>query len=420
MRNNSGQLLIIPLLAGNDWVLAEADRCLSCFEPPCQQNCPARIPVLEFIRSIKSGNLKYAARLVREANPLAAVCGEVCPEEVFCQSKCTRMQIDSPVKIRELHHYATRHETDYLPDSAKLKGNVAIIGSGPAGISCAFQLVRIGAKAVVFERSKHAGGVPSSSIPDFRLAEDVINEDIDYARRAGVEIILNRHIDMPSKLLDDFDAVFIAAGLSLNKKTNIAGSDSKQVIDALPFLEDMRSGKTSIAAGKRIVVIGGGNVSLDVAAAAMAAGASEVHLLYRRGPREMKIWKSELDEAQKRGVIIDFLVTPVEYIIESNNLIAVKCIRTWLTDKLDSSMRRIAEPIANTEFLIPADLAIEAIGLVSDYSEDIPVNDDLTTSVEGVFAGGDWARGEGTIVEAVRDGKLAAEKIAAYMKDKNV
>ena len=149
----------------------------------------------------------------------------------------------------------------------------------------------------------------------------------------------------------------------------------------------------------------------------MNAGASEVHLLYRRGPREMKVWKSELEEAQSRGVIIDFLTSPVEFTATGEKLDGVKCIRTCLTDKIDSSGRPIPEPVPGTEFIIPADLVVTAIGLSSDYLKDISVNPDLATSIKGVFAGGDWARGEGTIVESVRDGKLAAESIMTYVKE---
>lgn len=401
-----------------DWVINEVTRCLGCYEPPCRLNCPADIPIPEFIRSIKSGNIKYAAGLIRQANPMAAVCGAVCPEEVFCQSRCTRAQIDLPVKIRELHDYATAFEARFPVDKIKFENRAAVIGSGPAGISCAAGLSKNGIKAVVFEQSGRAGGVPSSSIPRFRLSDEVIDFDIEQVGNAGVDIRLNTTIDDPEKLLKEYDAVFIAAGLSVGKGTNIPGCDLPQVKSSPALLGDTRKGDTDYIQGKRVVIIGGGNVSLDVAASAMAAGASEVHLLYRRGPAEMKVWKSELDEAQKRGVIIDFLVTPFEYIAESGNLKEVRCIRTKLTDKLDSSRRRIAEAVSGTEFEIPADLVVESIGLVSDYGKNIRANEDLTTSVQGIFAGGDWARGEGTIVEAVRDGKLAAEKIISYLKDK--
>jgi NADPH-dependent glutamate synthase beta subunit-like oxidoreductase len=401
-----------------DWISNETIRCLGCYEPPCRQYCPADIPIPEFIRSIRSGNVGFAAKLIREANPMASICGAVCPEEVFCQSHCTRARIDSPINIRELHRYATSYETEIDAKNDKFKSKVAIIGSGPAGLSCAIKLAENGIETIIFEQNSRIGGVPSSSIPGFRLNDEEIDRDIGYARSIGVEFELNISIAEPRELLENFDAVFMATGLAESKRTKIPGGDLAQVMHPLPFLSNLRSGKVADLQGKRIVVIGGGNVSLDVAAGAMAAGAAEVHLLYRRGPREMKVWQSELDEAQKRGVIIDFLVSPVEYIAQSGKLKAVRCIRTRLTDALDESGRRIAEPATGTEFSLIADLAIEAIGLISEYAKDIMVNPDLTTSIDGLFAGGDWARGEGTIVEAVRDGKKAAARIITYIEDK--
>jgi NADPH-dependent glutamate synthase beta subunit-like oxidoreductase len=402
----------------NNWVADEAKRCLSCFKPPCQGSCPASIPIPDFIRSLNSGNVANAARLIRNANPLASICGAVCPEEVFCQSHCTRSQIDAPIKIRELHSYVTGYETANESVSQLSKNKVAIIGSGPAGLSCAIILALQGVQAIIYERSDHIGGVPSSSIPDFRLNDETISTDIEYARKLGVEFKLNTDIDDPKALLKDHQAVFIAAGLAKGVTAKIPGSESTGVLSALSFLEKARSGNYYNIKNKRMIIIGGGNVSLDVAAVAMESGAAEVHLLYRRGPAEMKVWQTELDEAQKRGVVIDYLTMPIEYMAKTNQLQAVKCIRTRLTEKHDSSGRRMIEQVLGSEFSIPADFVVEAIGLTSDYSRDIKVNADLSTSVDSIFAGGDWARGEGTIVEAVRDGKNAAQKIILYMKDK--
>lgn len=404
----------------DNWVLDEAERCLSCYEPPCQQGCPANIPIPDFIRAIKSGNIKHAAKLVREANPLASICGEVCPEEVFCQSHCTRAQIDSPIKIRELHRQATSLEIEYHSMEKISKGTVAVIGSGPAGLTCAIQLAKNGDVVTIYEQGSFAGGVPAASIPKFRLADEAIESDIERAKALGIEIRLNSHIKKPAELLKKFAAVIMATGLPSGRGTSIPGSDLPQVLSALDFLNNLKEGDTKTAAGRRVIIIGGGNVSLDVAASAMEAGASEVHLLYRRGPIEMKVWRAELEEAQRRGVVIDYLVTPVEYVAEAGKLKAVKCIRTKLINEVDMSGRRKTEFLPGTGFELPADVVIEAIGLDSNYCKDIAVKPDLSTSIEGLFAGGDWARGEGTIVEAVRDGKLAAEKIIAYLKAQNL
>ncbi len=402
----------------DDWVISEAGRCLGCYDPPCQKACPASIPIPSFIRAINSGNLRHAAALVREANPMAAVCGAVCPEEVFCQTQCTRGQIDKPIAIRELHSYAIRYEEHLSTPIAQALGKVAVIGSGPAGISCATTLARAGVSVTIYERSDHPGGVPSSSIPKFRIDNSITDIDIGYARAQGVKILLRSTVDSPQTLLKQFDAVFMATGLSNNRNLKIPGENLPQVITAISFLEKARSGLVESLSGKHVIVVGGGNVSLDVAATAAELGAAEVRLLYRRSPQEIKVWESELNEAQRRGVMIDYLTNPIEFTAEHGSLKGVKCIRMRLGDELDSTRRRIPKPIAGTEFVIPADIVITAVGLESTYQKDIHITNGLATSVDGLFAGGDWGRGEGTVVEAVRDGKSAALSIIDYLKAK--
>ena len=403
----------------SDWVATEAIRCLNCFDPPCQKACPAAIPIPEFIYSIKSGNLRYAAKLVREANPVVAICGAVCPEEIFCQSACTRSKIDRAINIRELHGFASTHETVLKNKSESGASKIAIIGAGPAGLSAATKLADAGYKITIFDKHSHIGGVPNSSIPKFRLSDEIIGLDIGYAENLGIEIKLNNAIDDPSILLNDFDAVLIAAGLNLNRRPDIKGEMLPEVTDAITFLEQARSGKIKELNDKRVAVIGGGNVSLDVAATAASLGASETRLYYRRGPAEMKVWRSELAEAQKRGIIIEYLTAPVEIMGEGGEIEAVQCARVELDSRCDSSGRRIPRLIRGSEFMTHADLVITAIGLSSDFAEDIKANSDLSTNVPGIFAAGDWARGEGTIVEAVRDGKFAAQSIINYLKEKS-
>jgi NADPH-dependent glutamate synthase beta subunit-like oxidoreductase len=400
----------------DSWVVAEAGRCLACYDPPCRRACPAAIPVSEFIRAIGTGNVRYAAALVREANPLAAVCGAVCPAEVFCQSKCTRSQIDSPLRIRELHAWATsseRHEI-YIDDDEHGQ-RVGIIGAGPAGLSCAIELMKRGVYAAVFDKREIGGGVPATNIPDFRLPQSTIDIDLDYAKSLGIEVYGEDPDHDLEDLLMMFEAVFVATGLPRCKRLGIPGEDMPGVLPVLSFLEDARAGHMSSLTGRRVVVIGGGNVSLDAASAAAELGAREVRLIYRRGPREMKVWQSELREAQARGVAIDYFISPVEFVLDGARLAGIKCVRTELHENTDSSGRRIPREIPGSEFIVPADMVVVAVGMTSDYLGNVTINSDLTTSIPGLYVGGDLARGEGTIVEAVADGKRAARIIAEYV-----
>jgi dihydropyrimidine dehydrogenase (NAD+) subunit PreT len=399
----------------DSWVQDEARRCLSCFDPPCQRACPVSIPIPEFIRAITTGNTRRAAAIIRDANPLASICGKVCPEEVFCQSCCTRSSIDSPLMIRELHSWATSFEKQSAI-SSKAEATVAIIGGGPAGISCAIKLKEAGIDSIIFESTSFIGGVPRNSIPGFRLADKVIDKDVNRLRELGIEIKNNSVVSNPVELLGSYKAVLIAAGLPICRRLEIPGEDCDEVMSSLEFLEQARVGKLRDISGKRVVIIGGGNVSLDAASVAAELGASEVRLIYRRGPNEMKVWESERREAAHRGVVIEYLLSPKEFVIKDSILTGVRCIQTSLDEKLDSTGRRIVHEILGTEHTIAADLAIVAVGMTSNYLGDIQVNSDLTTSHQGLFIAGDLAHGEGTIVEAVADGKAVARKIIEYIE----
>ncbi|OGC92348.1 MAG: hypothetical protein A2W25_11000 [candidate division Zixibacteria bacterium RBG_16_53_22] len=416
MTLNMPEIAIQPTRQAETWVASEAARCLSCYDPPCQRACPASIPIPEFIRSVRTGNLRYAADLIREANPLAAVCGTVCPEEIFCQTKCTRAQIDSPLKIRELHSLATlfeRHSANIEHEEERQR--VAVIGAGPAGLSCAVKLKTAGVNSVIFESREIAGGVPRNSIPKFRLPDSAVDVDLNYVANIGIDIITDTVIKNPADLLYEFDAVYVATGLPRCRKLGIPGEDTSGVVPSLFFLDEARAGRIASLDGRKVVVIGGGNVSLDVASAAAHLGAAEVRLLYRRGPLEMKVWRSELDAASARGVAIDYLTAPKALVSDGDCLTGVKCVKTELCDETDSSGRRIPREVPDSEFVVAADIAIVAIGMTSGYLRDVTINPDLSTSIPGIFVGGDLARGEGTIVEAVADGKKAAHKILEYV-----
>lgn len=405
----------------------EAERCLQCYDAPCTAACPAQIDVPGFIAMIRSGNLTGAAETVKTANALANVCGKICPEEIFCQSVCTRSKQDTPIAIRELHFYATLHESRHgysTPRFFSRNGrSVAVVGAGPAGLACAFELAKLGYQVDLFDR-RLPGGVPRYSIPSFRLSEEELNCDITFLSRyfqfqkAVIDEVRFREIE------NSHDAVFIAVGLTMDKPLPIPGAQLQGVIPVLSFLESAREGADASAPGKRVIVVGGGNVSLDAAATAKRLGSDEVVLMYRRGEKEMRVWSGELKEARQQGVQIQFFTTPIE-IFGRNRVQGVKCRRTRLSDERDATGRPFPLDVEGSEFDLEADAVIPAIGQVPGANflrlfERTPqgylkVNDSFATSRGHVFAGGDVVGGEGTIVQSVGHGKKAAHCIHRYL-----
>ncbi|MEW6510105.1 MAG: FAD-dependent oxidoreductase [Bacteroidota bacterium] len=401
----------------------EAERCLQCFDAPCTAACPAQIDVPRFITMVKSGNVRGAAETVKSANALANVCGKVCPQEEFCQSVCTRAKQDMPVAIRELHFYATHHE--YLhgysnPAPFPIDGHsVAVIGAGPAGLACAFELAKLGYHVELYDR-KSPGGIPRSSIPAFRLSEEELHADVAFLLQYVEFRKTNVGHTRFAEIRESHDALFIAIGLSVDKPLPIPGAQLAGVVPVLSFLESAKWRSAASLPGKHVVIVGGGNVSLDAAATAKRLGSHDVVLIYRRGEKEMRVWKSELEEARRQGVQIQFFTTPVE-IVGLSHVEGVRCRRTRLSDRLDVTGRPIPMDIEGSEFMMEADAVIPAIGQVPDAEfltlfdrtpqGYVKVDESFSTSVAGVFAGGDLVGGEGTIVQSVGHGKKAALSI---------
>ena len=409
----------------------EAERCLQCADAPCTDACPTHIDIPKFIRMIWSGNVIGAAEVVKASNALANTCGKICPEEVFCQSVCTRAKQDSPIQIRELHFFATQTERKKGYSKTRLfpaiDGAVAVIGAGPAGLSCAFELTKLGYKVTVYDKGT-VGGVPRNSIPSFRLRDEELESDTQFLSK----FFRLKKEDVNRRLFEEIrhhhEAVFLAIGLGLDRPVGIAGERLKGVVPVLQFLHKAKNALTDISIGNRVVIIGGGNVSLDAAAAAKRLGAESVVLLYRRGETEMRVWKSELTEARKQGVELRFMTTPVA-IVGKGDVTGVMCRQTKLMNETDASGRRIPMEVRGSDFLLDADAVIVAIGqkVGAEWLEDfaktengtIKVNNNFQTSVAGVFAGGDMVLGEGTIVQSVAHGKQAAHAIHEYVSKKH-
>jgi len=358
---------------------------------------------------------------------MAHVCGGVCPQEIFCQASCTRARQDSPVEIRSLHRYVTDVEARRgysLPSVAAATGKkAAVIGAGPAGLSCACALGKNGIQTVVFERAL-PGGIPAASIPAYRLSAAEVDVDRTFLMRFFR--LEQAHVtpEVFDRLRREYDAVFIGVGLGRDRLPSIPGNDLGGVIPVLSFLEHAKLSAKPESPGRRVIVIGGGNVSLDAAATARRLGAEEVVLLYRRGEQEMRVWKTELEEARKSGVQMQFFTQPVEF-IGGTVVSGVRCRRTRLGHEVDATGRSLPVELPGTDFRLEADAAIVAIGQVPaaeflgtldrTAAGYVRVDEDYRTSIPGVFAGGDVIGGEGTIVQAVAQGKAAAACMVQYL-----
>lgn len=393
--------------------------------------CPVHIDIPKFISMIKSGNVIGAAKVVKTSHALANVCGKVCPEEVFCQSVCNRAKQDTPIQIRELHFFATQHEAKngfaavrQFPKNGK---KVSVIGAGPAGLGCAFELSKLGHDVHVYD-AKGFGGVPRNSIPAFRLSEEELRSDIEFISPCFHPHQLNVDGEAFGKIRKQCDAMFIGVGLGLDKRLEIRGEHLIGVFPVLEFLERAKKKGLRSGVGKRFVIVGGGNVSLDAAATAKHLGAKEVVLVYRRSEKEMKVWKSELEEAKKLGVQMQFLTQPLE-VVGEDHVVGLRCRRTRLSDEVDSSSRPVPVEVPNSDFEIDADTVVIAIGqqIHADFVRFfertkqgfIKVDETFRTSLPGIYAGGDAIAGEGTIVQSVGHGKQAAHAMHEYLKDRN-
>ncbi|MCX6084907.1 MAG: FAD-dependent oxidoreductase [Caldiserica bacterium] len=402
----------------------EAERCLYCYDAPCQVKCPAHVPVPEFIQSIRSGNLHGARTLLQDAHPFIETCGRICPEEAFCQSVCTRSKIDGPVRIRELHRFVTdlTDPSDRMELPRAAEGRVAIVGAGPAGLTCARELRIRGFSCDVFE-ARQAGGVPSQEVSARRYPHEVEEREVRFLTSSFVANVHGERMTDVKHLTADYDAVFVATGLPSEGEMNVEGTQLVGVYHARELLRKMKSG-TSSGAGNRVGVIGGGNVAIEVASMLREEDPTrDVIVVYRRGIKELKAFKREIEEATALGVTYQFLAIP-DKVVGGHHVEGLQVTQAHLCEE-DESGRCRFEPLPGSSFIIPLDTVVVAIGqrveegvfpgLARSNSGLISVGDNMQTSMPGVYAGGDAVHGAQTVVEAVRDGKRAAEQIVAFV-----
>jgi glutamate synthase (NADPH/NADH) small chain len=423
--------------------VAEAERCLQCKRAPCIQGCPVNINIPKFIREIREGDFRAAIRTIKETNNLPAICGRVCPQETQCQAVCTLGKKYEPVAIGRLERFVADWEYEHgveLPEVGKPTGfRVAVVGSGPAGLTCAADLRRFGHEVTIFEALHEPGGVLMYGIPEFRLPKRIVRAEIENLLKMGVELKLNvvvgRTVTIDELFASGYHAVFVGSGAGLPKFLGIPGENLIGIYSANEFLTRVNLMRaylfpeydTPIKVGKRVAVVGGGNVAMDAARTALRLGAERVVVLYRRTEAEMPARREEVHHAKEEGVEFEFLVNPVRFLDTGGKVSGVECIRMELGEP-DESGRRRPIPIPNSNFVIPVDTVIVAIGndphplvprttpgLATTKHGTIVADEEGRTSREGVFAGGDIVTGAATVISAMGAGKRAALAIHRYL-----
>ncbi len=425
----------------------EAQRCLNCKNARCMMGCPVAINIPAFISKIKERDFEGAFNIISESSSLPAVCGRVCPQESQCEGKCVRGIKGEPVAIGKLERFVAdwAREHGIVPKKAeKLNGHkVAVIGSGPAGLSCAGDLAKLGYSVTIFEALHEPGGVLTYGIPEFRLPKSaVVQKEINNVKSLGVEIVCNaiigKSITIDELMEDGYEAVFIGSGAGLPKFMGIPGEQANGVYSANEYLTRsnlMKAFKedyaTPISAGKKVAVVGGGNVAMDAARTALRLGA-EVYIVYRRGEEELPARVEEVHHAKEEGVIFKLLTNPTEILVDDKGWVAgMKCVEMELGEPDESGRRRpVVKP--NSEFTLDVDTVIMSLGtspnpLISSTTEGLETSkwkciiaseENGQTSKEGVFAGGDAVTGAATVILAMEAGRAGAKGIHEYLQNK--
>lgn len=433
---------------GYDALLAveEARRCLQCKRPFCVANCPVNIDIPGFIQAIAAGDFQGAVRILKQKNALPSVCGRVCPQEEQCEKDCALVRRNGTIAIGRLERFlgdweAAQGTVELPPVAAPTGKKVAVVGGGPAGLTAAADLVQLGHQVIVFEALHKMGGVLSYGIPEFRLPKQIVDREVDYLRRLGVEMRTDYVIGKTravDSLLESYDAVFIATGAGLPWFMEMPGNNLNGVYSANEYLTrinlmkgyDFPNENTPVRVHRKVAVIGGGNVAMDCARTALRLG-SEVTVLYRRSREELPARHEEVENAEEEGVIFSYLTLPVRALGDENFCVTgLECVRMELGEP-DASGRRSPVRVPGSEFCLEFDCVIHAIGnspnpLIPQSTQGLEISKRGTivadpetgkTSKERVWAGGDVASGAATVINAMGAGRRAARSIHAYLCD---
>ena len=424
----------------------EALRCLHCKHKPCISGCPVQIHIPDFIAKVAEGDFEAAYQIISESSSLPAVCGRVCPQERQCESKCVRGIKGDAVSIGRLERFVADWHNSHCkvwPAVPERNGHkVAVIGSGPSGLTCAGDLARLGYDVTVFEALHIAGGVLVYGIPEFRLPKKIVELEVNGLKALGVKIVTNvvigRSMSIDDLFDDGFEAVYIGSGAGLPRFMGIPGESLKEVYSANEYLTRVNLMKayqpgstTPIYHARKVAVVGGGNVAMDAARSAIRLGAEEVYVLYRRSFEEIPARQEEVQHAQEEQIRFQTLTNSVEILgSDDGNVTGVRCIRMELGEP-DATGRRRPVPVPDSDFVIDADCVIMAIGtspnpLIKSTTGGLEVNarggivadENGCTSRDGVFAGGDTVTGAATVIKAMGAGKIAAKSIDAYIQNK--
>lgn len=430
-----------------EMAMEEAARCLNCKHKPCMDGCPVNVPIPGFIEKVAEGDFEAAYEIITSENALPAICGRVCPQENQCEGKCVRGIKGEPVAIGRLERFvADYHMANMTATTVDIEKNgkkVAIVGSGPAGITCAGELIKKGYEVTVFEALHKAGGVLSYGIPEFRLPKDLVAKEIETVEKLGVTIetnvIVGRSVTIDELMEDGYEAVFVGSGAGLPRFLNIPGENLLGVYSANEFLTRVNLMKaykfpetpTPVKVGKKVAVVGAGNVAMDAARTAKRLGAEEVYIVYRRSEEELPARAEEVHHAKEEGIIFKLLNNPCEIHGEDGWVTGIEVVKQELGEP-DASGRRSPQPIEGSNYMIDVDTVVIAIGqspnpLIRQTTPGLEVQrwggiiveeDTMKTSKDGVYAGGDTVTGAATVILAMGAGKKAAKAIDEYLSAK--